>query len=210
MNKKKRLSILYSLEKKCYFPMSELQYSTNFQLLIATILSARSTDLKVNKVTKRLFLLAPSPLELYLLGEKKIMEIIQSLGLYKKKTQYIYKVSKIILYKHANDIPNTRSKLLKLPGVGRKTANIILNKIFQKNTIAVDTHVFRVCNRTNFVSGKTYKIVELKLKRMVPWKFQSRFHDWLVLHGRYVCKSINPQCNLCILKKYCEYSKKYK
>ncbi|WP_343126614.1 endonuclease III [Buchnera aphidicola] len=208
MNKKKRLSILSALEKQCYSPQSELKYSTNFQLLISVILSARTTDKNVNRVTKKLFKIAPSPLELCLLGEKKIIEIIHSLGLYKKKSQYLYQVSRIILYKYFNNFPNTLFKLLKLPGVGRKTANIILNKIFEKNTIAVDVHVFRICNRTNFVSGKTYKDVELKLKRIVPWRFQSRFHDWLVLHGRYVCKSRFPKCKICILKKFCEYSKK--
>lgn len=208
MNNIIRTLILKEFEVNCDNPKTELNYCNDFEFLVAVILSAQVTDKQVNMVTKKLFQIASTPFQILCLGHKKLRSLIRSIGLYNKKTLYLMNLCKILLNKYQGEIPSTKKKLLSLPGVGTKTACIILNTIFHKRYIAVDRHVFRVCNRMGFVTGKSIDIIEKKLMRVVPNRFILRFHNWFVLHGRYVCKAKNPQCNLCIVKTWCKYFKK--
>ena len=187
-------------------PTTELIYKTPFQLLIAVILSAQATDVSVNKACKELFELANTAEKMIQLGEIKLKSKIRSIGLFNTKAQNIIKTCKILIDQHQGTVPDNRSKLEALPGVGRKTANVILNTAFGKPTIAVDTHVFRVANRTGLAKGKTPYIVEQGLLEIVPKRFLKNAHHLLILHGRYVCISRKPLCYNCSIHSYCEFN----
>ena len=187
-------------------PTTELIYKTPFQLLIAVILSAQATDVSVNKACKELFELANTAEKLIQLGEIKLKSKIRSIGLFNTKAKNIIKTCKILIDQHQGTVPDNRSKLEALPGVGRKTANVILNTAFGKPTIAVDTHVFRVANRTGLAKGKTPYIVEQGLLEIVPKRFLKNAHHLLILHGRYVCISRKPLCYNCSIYSYCEFN----
>ncbi|WDR80225.1 endonuclease III [Candidatus Purcelliella pentastirinorum] len=208
MNKKKINEIIKIFKKKNPIPKTELNYKTPFELLIALILSAKSKDIQVNKITKKLWNTTNTPKKILKLGKKKLKKQIKSLGLFNNKTKNIIKTCEIIINKHKNKIPNNRKELEKLPGIGRKSSNIILNILYNKNTIAVDTHVFRICNRTKIVTGNTTIKIEKKLIKIIPKKFKKNIHNWLVLHGRYICKAKKPLCNSCKISKLCEYKSK--
>jgi endonuclease-3 len=187
-------------------PTTELIYKTPFQLLIAVMLSAQATDISVNKASKELFKLADTAEKMVQLGEIKLKSKIRSIGLFNTKAQNIIKTCKILIDQHQGTVPDNRSKLEALPGVGRKTANVILNTAFGKPTIAVDTHVFRVANRTGLAKGKTPYIVEQGLLEIVPKRFLKNAHHLLILHGRYVCISRKPLCYNCSIYSYCEFN----
>ncbi|CAL4319380.1 endonuclease III [Buchnera aphidicola] len=208
MNKKKRYKILLEFEKDNPNPKIELIFSSTFELLISVILSAQTTDKQVNKATRKLYSVANTPYQILDIGIEKVKYYIKNIGLFNIKSQYLIETSKILINKYNGLVPNTRKKLMMLPGVGRKTANIILNVAFKKNTIAVDTHVFRVVNRINFASGNNVFIVEKKLIKLIPLKFKYYAHSWFVLHGRYICLKKNPKCSICIISKLCEFFKK--
>jgi len=210
MDTKNRNKILCCLSNANKNPITELSFKTPFELLISVILSAQSTDISVNKVTSQLYAFAQKPEDIIYLGINRLKCFIKNIGLYNLKARYIIQTCEILLKKYDGIVPNCRKRLESLPGVGRKTANIILNTIFNKKTIAVDTHVFRVCNRTHFVLGNTPLEVEKKLIKVVPDIFKLKFHNLFVLHGRYICKSRNPKCKTCIINKYCEYDSKYR
>jgi len=187
---------------------SELDYKNHFELLIAVILSAQSTDKTVNNVTKKLFLNAPTPEDVLLLGQKKLQSIIKPVGLSPTKSKNIISTCKILIKKYQGNIPNKREELEYLPGVGRKTANVILNEGFGYPTIAVDTHVFRVSNRTGLAIGKNVLDTEKELLRVTPKKWTKNAHRYLILHGRYVCKARKFDCKQCVINKECEYPEK--
>ena len=189
-------------------PTSELIYYSEFELLIAVMLSAQATDVSVNKSTKELFKVANTPLKMLDLGEKDLKNYIKSIGLYNTKAKNIIKTCKILLKEHRSKIPQTRKELEALPGVGRKTANVILNTAFGHSTIAVDTHIFRVANRTDLAAGKTPLAVENTLMEMVPKKYLINAHYWLVLHGRYICIARRPKCFECFINDLCKYYNK--
>lgn len=209
MNKAIRYKILFLLKNTYPEPKTELIFSSDFELLLSVMLSAQSTDIMVNKVTKKLFQVANTPKTILLLGEKRLSSYIKSIGLYNIKASNIIRTSFLLLTKYNGIIPNNRLALESFPGVGRKTANIILNILFQQKTIAVDTHVFRVSNRTNFVKGKNVKEVEKKLMKAVPDTFKLNFHFLFVLHGRYICTAKKIKCNICSIYQLCEFKKKY-
>jgi endonuclease-3 len=186
-------------------PVTELNFRNNFELLVAVILSAQATDKQVNKVTKELFAIAPNAAAMSNLGIFAIENIIKSLGLFKTKAKNLHATSEFLARNYSNSIPNTRSELEKLPGVGRKTANVVLNTAFGELCIAVDTHVFRVANRLGLASGNTPLAVETTLLKRIPKKFIANAHHWLVLHGRYICKARTPTCDICSIKEYCQY-----
>ncbi|MCU4137097.1 endonuclease III [Buchnera aphidicola (Sitobion miscanthi)] len=208
MNKDKRYKILSLFYSKCPEPKTELIFSSDFELLLSVILSAQSTDFIVNKTTKTLFKIANTPKGILLLGLSGLKNHIKEIGLYNTKALNIIRTSYLILNKYDGMIPKNRIELESLPGVGRKTSNILLNILFKKKTIAVDTHVFRVSNRTNFAKGKNVKEVENKLMRVVPNIFKLNFHSWFVLHGRYICTARKIKCNICLIFKFCEFNKK--
>ncbi|XBC37769.1 MAG: endonuclease III [Buchnera aphidicola (Meitanaphis microgallis)] len=189
-------------------PKIELKFSSNFELLISVILSARSTDRMVNEVTKSLYSVANTPSSILLLGVKNLKKYIQKLGLFNKKSSNIIKTCTILLHKYKGEIPNNMLDLQSLPGVGRKTANIVLNCIFKEKTIAVDTHVFRLCNRIGLIKENTVFNTEKKLLKIVPEQFKLNFHNWFVLHGRYICMSRFPKCFICSINHLCGF--KYK
>ena len=191
-------------------PKSDLKYTSNFTLLIAVILSAQATDKSVNNVTKKLFKISNTPKKFKKLGENKIRSYIKSIGLYKNKAKNIYNLSKILIEKYNGVVPNKFDDLITLPGVGRKTANVILNVAFDQNTIAVDTHVFRVSNRTLIAPGKTVEKVEQNLMKVVPKQFLRIAHHLLILHGRYTCKARNPLCGKCVVFENCNFKDKTK
>ncbi|CAL4319408.1 Endonuclease III [Buchnera aphidicola (Protaphis terricola)] len=205
MNSKIRLKILSLFYINQSNPKIELVFSSDFELMISLILSAQSTDVAVNKATSVLFKIANTPKDILRLGIDRLKSYIKSIGLYNMKALYIIKTSFLLINKYNNKIPKTRKDLESLPGIGRKTANIILNVLFNQNTIAVDTHVFRVSNRTGFAKGKNVKIVEKKLKRVVPSIFKKYINFWFVNHGRYICKARNKICHLCLIKNFCEF-----
>ena len=208
MNKQKREKIFKILQKAILNPTTELNYHSKFELLIAVILSAQATDLSVNKATVELYAMANTPELILNLGEKKLSKFIQSIGLYRNKAKYIMQTCKILIQEHNSEIPDNRKALEALPGVGRKTANIILNIAFDKPTIAVDTHIFRLSNRTGLAPGKNVKEVEINLLRHTPKSFLKNAHHWLILHGRYICTARKPKCDQCLIYELCEY--KYK
>jgi endonuclease III len=186
-------------------PKSELIFTNKFELLIATILSAQTTDKQVNRVTKKLFRKYKCPSDYINLSYSELEKEINTLGLYRNKSKYIIEASKILLEKYDGRIPSEREELMNLPGVGRKTANVLLIYGFHKNALPVDTHVFRVANRIGLVQTKSINVAEKQLMENVPEKYWINLHSWLILHGRYVCKSRNPKCNNCKIKNYCKY-----
>ncbi|QCI18680.1 endonuclease III [Buchnera aphidicola] len=206
MNAKKRYKILSLFQNNYPNPKTELIFSSNFELLISLILSAQATDIVVNKTTRVLFKVANTPESILQLGIEQLKYYIKSVGLYNTKAENIIKTSFLLFHKYRNEIPNNRVKLESLPGVGRKTANIILNLLFNKKTIAVDTHVFRVSNRTGFAIGDNVIKVEKKLMKFVPSIFKRNVHFWFVYHGRYICQARKIQCNICLISKFCEFT----
>ena len=191
-------------------PTTELNYSDEFTLLVAVVLSAQSTDKGVNKVTTKLFNLAKKPSEMVKLGEKKIRETIKNIGLYNSKAKNLFLLSNMLINEHEGKVPSERDALVKLPGVGRKTANVVLNTFFGKPYIAVDTHLFRLGNRIGFAKGKTPLEVENRYMETIPKWALKNAHHWLILHGRYTCKAKNPDCDSCKITKYCEFYSKEK
>ena len=189
-------------------PQTELLYQTPFELLVAVILSAQATDVSVNKATRKLFPVARTPAELLELGIDGLKEYIRTIGLYNSKAENIIKTCRILLEQHAGEVPRDRKSLEALPGVGRKTANVVLNTAFGEPTIAVDTHIFRVANRTGLAPGKTPLQVEQKLLRAVPKAYLKDAHHWLILHGRYTCKARKPACPQCIVQDLCSFQSK--
>ena len=208
MNKEKRTAIFCTLREQTPAPTTELSYDSPFELLIAVILSAQATDVSVNKATAKLYPVANTPQAIADLGEDGLKPYIQTIGLYNSKAKNIIKTCRILLEKHGGEVPKTRAELEALPGVGRKTANVILNTAFGEPTIAVDTHIFRVSNRTGIAPGKTPLEVEKRLLRLVPDEFKKDAHHWLILHGRYVCKARRPACPTCCIREWCEFRRK--
>ena len=206
---KKNINTFFKrLSKEIPNPKSDLKYTNTFTLLLAVVLSAQSTDVGVNKATKKLFLIADTPKKILNLGISKLKFFIKTIGLYNTKAKNIINLSQIIIERFNGKVPNTREELTSLPGVGRKTANVILNIAFKKSTIAVDTHIFRVSNRTKIAIGKKPIDVELKLEDIVPEKYKKQAHHLLILHGRYVCKARSPICKICVVKDLCIYKNK--
>lgn len=208
VNREKRTEIFSRLRASNPEPTTELQYATPFELLIAVILSAQATDVGVNKATARLFPAANTPRAILDLGLSGLKEHIRSIGLYNSKAENIIKTCRVLIDEHDGEVPRNREDLEALPGVGRKTANVILNAAFGEPTIAVDTHIFRVSNRTGIAKGKTPLEVEKRLLRLVPEEFRQDAHHWLILHGRYVCKARKPDCPLCEIADLCEFRNK--
>ncbi|MEA3291395.1 MAG: endonuclease III [Pseudomonadota bacterium] len=208
MNKSKRKEIFERLQEANPEPRTELVYGTPFELLVAVVLSAQATDKSVNKATAKLFPVAGTPRALLDLGEKKLKTYIRTIGLFNTKAANLIKTSRLLLDQHGGEVPAEREALEALPGVGRKTANVILNTAFGEPTIAVDTHIFRVANRTRLAPGKTVLIVERKLLKVVPPKFRRHAHHWLILHGRYTCTARKPKCSECRIADLCEYKQK--
>jgi len=208
MKKENIIQLFKQLEAENPKPTTELIYQTPFELLIAVILSAQATDISVNKATKPLFKIANTPSALLALGLDTLKTYVKTIGLYNTKASNILKTCQLLLDKHKGEVPETRSELEALPGVGRKTANVILNTAFGKPTIAVDTHIFRVSNRTGLAPGKTVLAVEKKLLKVVPQAYLQDAHHWLILHGRYVCTARSPKCKDCHLLDICEYKGK--
>jgi endonuclease-3 len=208
MNKAKRYEIFSRLQKENPSPTTELNYSSPFELLIAVILSAQATDVSVNKATVRLFAAANTPQSILALGEEGLKKFIKTIGLYNSKAKNIIKTCEILIEQHNSQVPEQQKDLEALPGVGRKTANVVRNTAFGHPTIAVDTHIFRVANRTRIAPGKTVLEVEKKLLKYVPDEFKKDAHHWLILHGRYTCVARKPRCSSCIIEDLCEY--KYK
>jgi endonuclease-3 len=208
MNAVKRLEIFTRFRAANPEPASELAYTTPFELLIAVLLSAQATDVSVNKVTRRLYPIANTPAAMLDLGVDELMRQIQTIGLFRTKARNIIATCQILLERHGGQVPATREALEALPGVGRKTANVVLNIAFGQPTIAVDTHIFRVANRTGIAPGKNVDIVEQKLLKVVPQAFLHHAHHWLILHGRYTCTARKPQCWNCMIADLCEYKMK--
>ena len=208
MNKQKRYEIFSRLKQHNPKPTTELNYKTPFELLVAVILSAQATDKGVNKATQKLFKVANTPRKIFNLGEQGLKEYIKTIGLYNSKAKNIIKTCEILIKEHKGKVPRERTSLEALPGVGRKTANVILNTAFGEPTIAVDTHIFRVSNRTNIAPGKNVLEVELKLLKYVPDEFKHDAHHWLILHGRYTCIARKPRCGSCVIEDLCEYKDK--
>lgn len=189
-------------------PTTELVYTTPFELLIAVILSAQATDVGVNKATKRLYPVANTPQAILDLGEEGLKSFISTIGLYNAKAKNVLATCRILVDRYDGEVPRSREALEALPGVGRKTANVVLNTAFGEPTIAVDTHIFRVSNRTGLAPGATVRAVEDKLERVVPDEFRKDAHHWLILHGRYVCKARKPECPRCVIRDLCTYRHK--
>jgi endonuclease-3 len=208
MNPAKRREIFLRLQAANPHPTTELEYSTPFELLVAVMLSAQATDVSVNAATRHLFPVANTPQAILALGEEKLREYIQRIGLYKTKTRHVMQTCRLLVERHGGAVPQTREDLEALPGVGRKTANVILNTAFGQPTIAVDTHIFRLANRIGLAPGKTVLEVENKLLKVVPDEFKHDAHHWLILHGRYVCQARKPKCGACIIRDLCEYKGK--
>ena len=208
MNRDKRIAIFSTLRAANLAPTTELEYETPFELLIAVILSAQATDVGVNKATAKLYPVANTPQAILDLGVAGLKTYIKTIGLYNAKAENIIKTCRILIEKHHGEVPRTRPELEALPGVGRKTANVVLNTAFGEPTIAVDTHIFRVSNRTGIAKGKTPLEVEKRLVRLTPDEFKKDAHHWLILHGRYVCKARKPLCSECPIIEWCEYTKK--
>ena len=208
MNRDKRTAIFSRLRELNPHPTTELNYETPFELLIAVILSAQATDVGVNKATAKLYEVANTPQAILDLGLAGLKSYIRTIGLFNSKAENIVKTCRILLEEHDGEVPRTREDLERLPGVGRKTANVILNTAFGEPTIAVDTHIFRVANRTGLAKGKTPLEVEKRLTRLTPEEFMKDAHHWLILHGRYVCKARRPECWRCPIAEWCEYRRK--
>jgi len=208
VNPQKRRAIFERLRAGNPHPTSELVHSTPFELLVAVVLSAQATDKGVNKATERLFRVANTPAAIAKLGEAGLIPYIQTIGLYRNKAKNVVKLAEILVRDHDGKVPKSREALEALPGVGRKTANVVLNTAFGEPTIAVDTHVFRVANRTGLAHGETVDEVEQRLLKFVPDEFRQHAHHWLILHGRYVCLARSPHCPECVIRDLCEYRHK--
>ena len=208
MNKAKRLEILTRLRDANPHPTTELNFSSPFELLVAVTLSAQATDVSVNKATDKLFPVANTPEAIYALGVDGLKDYIKTIGLFNSKAQNVHKLCQILIEQHNSEVPESREALEALPGVGRKTANVVLNTAFGWPTIAVDTHIYRVSNRTKFAMGKNVDKVEEKLLKVVPKEFKVDVHHWLILHGRYICLARKPRCGSCIIEDLCEYKDK--
>lgn len=195
-------------QKASPHPKGELEHVNNFTLLVAVVLSAQATDAGVNKATKALFQIADTPQKMVALGEEKLRDYIKTIGLYKGKAKNVIALSKMLIENHNSKVPETREELQALPGAGRKTANVVLNIAFGEPTLAVDTHVFRVSNRTGLAPGKNPLEVELELDRVIPARFKTHAHHWLILHGRYTCLARNPKCAVCIINDLCRWPEK--
>ncbi|MBI5890143.1 MAG: endonuclease III [Nitrosomonadales bacterium] len=208
MNPAKRREIFLRLQAANPHPTTELEHRTPFELLVAVILSAQATDKSVNLATRELFPVANTPQKILDLGEAGLREYVQRIGLYQTKSKHIIRMCRILLEQHGGEVPQTREALEALPGVGRKTANVILNTAFGEPTIAVDTHIFRISNRIGLAPGKDVVEVEKKLMKFVPDEFKQDAHHWLILHGRYVCVARKPKCRECIIQDLCEFKGK--
>jgi endonuclease III len=208
MNNAKRHEIFSRLREANPHPTTELEYSTPFELLIAVLLSAQATDVGVNKATRRLYPVANTPQAMLDLGLDELMSYIQTIGLYKTKAKNVLATCRILIDQHGGEVPRDRESLEALPGVGRKTANVVLNTAFGEPTMAVDTHIFRVANRTGLAPGKNVDIVEQKLLKFVPKEFLQDAHHWLILHGRYTCVARTPKCWNCIIADLCDFKPK--
>lgn len=208
MNKDKRRLILERLRENNPHPQTELNWNTPFELLIAVLLSAQATDVSVNKATDKLYPMANTPQAIFDLGVEGVKKYIKTIGLFNSKAENVIKTCKILIDQHGGEVPQDRDALEALPGVGRKTANVVLNTAFGWPTIAVDTHIYRVSNRTKFAMGKNVDQVEDKLLKVVPKEFKLDVHHWLILHGRYTCVARKPRCGSCIIEDLCEYKDK--
>ncbi|GAA0540500.1 endonuclease III [Rheinheimera aquimaris] len=208
MNKQKRIEILSRLREANPEPTTELEYSSPFELLIAVLLSAQATDVGVNKATRHLFPAARTPQAMLDLGVDGVKHYIKTIGLFNTKAENVIKTCRILVEQHGGEVPENREALEALPGVGRKTANVVLNTAFRWPTIAVDTHIFRVSNRTKLAPGKNVDEVEQKLLKVVPSEFKLDVHHWLILHGRYTCVARKPRCGSCIIEDLCEFKEK--
>ena len=210
MNDNKRRQIFERFRAANPKPTTELEYQTPFELLVAVILSAQATDKSVNAVTRKLFPVARTPRAIADLGVANLAEFIRTIGLWKAKAKNIIATASAIADEHGGEVPRTREALEALPGVGRKTANVVMNTVFGEPTMAVDTHIYRVANRTKLAPGKTPRAVEDALLKFVPGEFQHDAHHWLLLHGRYVCKALKPACAACLINDLCEYGPRRK
>jgi endonuclease-3 len=210
MNDNKRRQIFERFRAANPKPTTELEYQTPFELLVAVILSAQATDKSVNAVTRKLFPVARTPRAIADLGVANLAEFIRTIGLWKAKAKNIIATASAIADEHGGEVPRTREALEALPGVGRKTANVVMNTVFGEPTMAVDTHIYRVANRTKLAPGKTPRAVEDALLKFVPGEFQHDAHHWLLLHGRYVCKALKPACPKCLINDLCEYGPRRK
>jgi len=208
MNAEKRLAIYETLRELNPNPTTELEYTTPFELLIAVMLSAQATDVSVNKAMRKMFPVANTPAAILALGEAGVTAFIKTIGLYRTKAKNVIATCRMLLEQHDGEVPPVREALEALPGVGRKTANVILNTAFGQPLIAIDTHIFRVANRTGMAPGKDVKVVEAKLVKVTPPEFLHDAHHWLLLHGRYVCKARRPECWHCAIEPLCEYRPK--
>ncbi|MGI8896426.1 MAG: endonuclease III [Casimicrobiaceae bacterium] len=208
MNPIKRREIFERLRADNEAPTTELHYATPFELLVAVVLSAQATDKGVNRATQKLFAVANTPADIVRLGVPGLTPFITSIGLFRNKAKNLVALSERLLSEHDGEVPDSRDALEALPGVGRKTANVVLNTAFGRETIAVDTHIFRVANRTRIAPGKTVGEVERKLMKFVPLEFRRNAHHWLILHGRYICVARTPKCPLCAIRDLCEFGRK--
>ena len=208
MNAEKRVEILSRLRTENPNPKTELNYHSDFELLISVILSAQATDVSVNKATEKLYAVANTPEAIAALGLVKLKSYVKTIGLYNTKAENIIKTCRILYTEHGSEVPRTREALEALPGVGRKTANVVLNTAFGEPTMAVDTHIFRISNRTRFAPGKNVLQVEKKLLKVIPDEFIRESHHWLILHGRYICTARKPRCGACVISDLCEFKAK--
>ena len=208
MNNTRRLEIFQRFAAQNENPTTELDYASNFELLISVLLSAQATDVSVNKATTKLYAVVNTPEKILALGEDGLKQYIKTIGLFNSKAKNTIATCRILIDKHHSEVPEDRAALEALPGVGRKTANVILNTAFGQPTIAVDTHIFRVSNRTGIAPGKDVLVVEKKLLKFVPDKYKIDAHHWLILHGRYTCIARKPRCGSCIIEDLCEYKQK--
>jgi len=208
VNRDKRTAIFGTLRERDPHPQTELHYESPFELLVAVILSAQATDISVNKATDKLYPVANTPESILELGVDGLTPYIKTIGLFNSKAKNVIETCRLLLERHDGKVPQSREELEELPGVGRKTANVVLNTAFGEPTIAVDTHIFRVSNRTGIAPGKTPLEVEKRLLRLTPDEFKKDAHHWLILHGRYVCKARKPLCAECAIVEWCEYKKK--
>ncbi len=208
MNKKEIYEFFSRLCNKNPNPESDLEWTNAYTLLVAVTLSAQATDIGVNKATKELFKIVKTPQDMIDLGINKLKDHIKTIGLYNTKAKNVMKMAEILVNEYKGEVPDSRDELIKLPGVGRKTANVVLNIVFKQPTMAVDTHIFRISNRTKMAPGKTPDAVEKKLEKVVPEEFALNAHHWLILQGRYVCKARKPNCPKCIVSDLCRYKDK--
>lgn len=208
MNNDKRREIFARLQAANPHPTTELNYSSEFELLVAVLLSAQATDVGVNKATDKLFAVANTPEAILALGQEGLESYIATIGLYRSKAKHLLQTCRMLIQLHDSKVPQNRAALESLPGVGRKTANVLLNTLFGHPTIAVDTHIFRIANRIGLAPGKTVDEVEQKLLKFVPKEYMQDAHHWLILHGRYICKARKPECARCLIVDLCEYKAK--